>query len=86
MSPPINWDEMLATLTSQLRIDISSAHIFTHKLRKMRVVEVLHMNGGIGDTSYANNSLLQVQSLSVCIHVCIYVVFLPNKTYIINYY
>ncbi|XP_019181476.1 PREDICTED: salicylate carboxymethyltransferase-like [Ipomoea nil] len=25
----------------------------------MRVVEVLHMNGGIGDTSYANNSLLQ---------------------------
>ncbi|XP_019154155.1 PREDICTED: salicylate carboxymethyltransferase-like [Ipomoea nil] len=25
----------------------------------MEVVEVLHMNGGIGDTSYANNSLLQ---------------------------
>nr|GME13881.1 salicylate carboxymethyltransferase-like [Ipomoea batatas] len=26
----------------------------------MRITEVLHMNGGIGDSSYANNSLLQV--------------------------
>jgi hypothetical protein len=27
---------------------------------RMKVAQVLHMNGGIGDTSYANNSLLQV--------------------------
>lgn len=27
---------------------------------KMKVVEVLHMNGGNGDVSYANNSLVQV--------------------------
>ncbi|KAB1201919.1 Salicylate carboxymethyltransferase [Morella rubra] len=28
----------------------------------MEVVQVLHMNGGIGDTSYANNSLVQVNT------------------------
>lgn len=27
----------------------------------MEVINVLHMNGGIGDASYANNSLVQVR-------------------------
>nr|UMB49629.1 salicylic acid methyltransferase [Sambucus canadensis] len=31
----------------------------------MGVFEVLHMNGGIGDTSYANNSLLQQKVISM---------------------
>ena len=26
----------------------------------MEVAQVLHMNGGVGDASYANNSLVQV--------------------------
>ena len=30
----------------------------------MEVVQVLHMNGGIGETSYANNSLVQVNLIS----------------------
>ena len=32
--------------------------------REMEVVQVLHMNGGIGETSYANNSLVQVNLIS----------------------
>lgn len=28
---------------------------------RMKVEQVLHMNGGIGETSYSNNSLLQVK-------------------------
>ncbi|EXC35437.1 Salicylate O-methyltransferase [Morus notabilis] len=31
----------------------------------MEVVQVLHMNGGIGDTSYANNSLVQKKVISM---------------------
>ncbi|CAK9179799.1 SAMT [Ilex paraguariensis] len=31
----------------------------------MEVIEVLHMNGGIGDASYANNSLVQQKVLSI---------------------
>ncbi|KAM7524132.1 hypothetical protein LguiA_014034 [Lonicera macranthoides] len=31
----------------------------------MEVVEVLHMNGGIGDSSYANNSLVQQKVISI---------------------
>ncbi|KAA8547402.1 hypothetical protein F0562_003734 [Nyssa sinensis] len=31
----------------------------------MEVVEVLHMNGGIGETSYANNSLVQLKVISM---------------------
>lgn len=27
---------------------------------RMEVAQVLHMNGGIGETSYANNSVVQV--------------------------
>jgi hypothetical protein len=30
------------------------------KETRMKVAQVLHMNGGIGETSYANNSILQV--------------------------
>ena len=32
--------------------------------RDMEVVQVLHMNGGIGETSYANNSLVQVNLIN----------------------
>ncbi|KAA8547398.1 hypothetical protein F0562_003738 [Nyssa sinensis] len=31
----------------------------------MEVIEVLHMNGGIGETSYANNSLVQQKVISI---------------------
>ena len=30
----------------------------------MEVVQVLHMNGGKGETSYANNSLVQVKLIT----------------------
>lgn len=57
----------------------------------MKLVEVLHMNGGIGDISYANNSLLQVNininysmnriitySLSLYIYIDIYNLIMIN--------
>ncbi|KAG6647010.1 hypothetical protein CIPAW_07G049000 [Carya illinoinensis] len=31
----------------------------------MEVIEVLHMNGGMGDTSYANNSLVQLKVITM---------------------
>lgn len=36
----------------------------------MEVEQVLHMNGGVGKTSYANNSLLQV-TLSLSSPSCV---------------
>ncbi|KAL3728467.1 hypothetical protein ACJRO7_033107 [Eucalyptus globulus] len=33
--------------------------------REMEVMQVLHMNGGMGETSYANNSLLQRKVISM---------------------
>ena len=30
---------------------------------KMEVGDILHMNGGVGESSYANNSLVQVSPL-----------------------
>ena len=38
----------------------SEVEIKPRKLRIMEVAKVLHMNGGVGDASYANNSFVQV--------------------------
>ena len=42
-----------------------------------KVAQVLHMNGGIGETSYANNSLLQVHNIYK---------FLPLLSYVTRKY
>ncbi|XP_045829799.1 S-adenosyl-L-methionine:benzoic acid/salicylic acid carboxyl methyltransferase 3-like [Trifolium pratense] len=39
--------------------------ISTFKERKMEVAQVLHMNGSVGEASYANNSLLQQKVISL---------------------
>lgn len=37
--------------------------------REMEVSQVLHMNGGVGETSYANNSLVQVLPTSLYVYM-----------------
>ena len=49
---------------------LRAGFIYSHinKSLRMDVASVLHMNGGTGEASYANNSLLQV-----CVSIFIYV-------------
>ena len=59
----INWTLSLNTISSNSQIN---SHYLREREREreMEVVQVLCMNGGIGEKSYANNSLLQVNLLS----------------------
>jgi hypothetical protein len=51
----------------------------------MEVVQVLHMNGGMGDTSYANNSLVQVIKLiSNPLPASLYVYKLTSRMQVID--
>ena len=62
MAMLINWVPLLRHSHSINSQNHSSIH--TREKREMEVVQVLHMNGGKGETSYANNSLVQVKLIT----------------------
>ena len=61
----INWvPSSPSTHSAQTHIHPAIQERERERERDMEVVQVLHMNGGIGETSYANNSLVQVNLIN----------------------
>jgi len=53
------------------RVAYTANNLEREREREMEVEKVLHMNGGVGQCSYANNSLLQVSPLYTSLYCLI---------------
>jgi hypothetical protein len=59
------YDDKSAKISQIAKQQVWTLEVEKYPVRDLQLHQVLHMNGGDGDNSYSNNSLLQVISLFV---------------------